>query len=627
VNAWINAGYIAPPFPMPPKRSIRLIPGAIGRIKPGLTLEQAQAKLDAFAAHLQQEYPTDYPAAARWTLRLIPLQKEVVGNAGMMLIVLVSAVGVVLFIACLNIASLLLARSAVRQQEIAVRQAIGAGSWRLIRQMLTESVVLSLCGGLIGVLLSFWLTSMMLQMVPSSLPRIGEVTVSLRVLLFAAGISVFTGVLFGLAPALQLSSPRLMDGLRQGTRGGGIGMGQHRFLGALVVSEFALSLVLLVGAGLLIRSFANLLAVQPGFNPEHVVNARIWLPVPNDPNLNPYLKPQQRSAFVRELLLRLRVLPGVEHAAVGSGNTPFSGRPFFFPFNIEGQAIAESESPTAEFGSLTPDFPATVGLTLVRGRFFTESDNDTGTPVAVVDQTAADRFWPNQDPIGQRIQLIAPGAPVPPPITMIVGVIGRTKSEGLDAPYQPHIFFSSLQNVGFTMSIYVRTTASPDALEDSLRRAVQSVDPNLPIFGVRTMDSIVSDSLASRRFAMLVLGFFATTALLLAAIGIYGVMAYFVNQRVREIGVRMALGARPGDVLKLVVRRGMSLALIGVVLGVAASLGLTRLLSGLLFGVRAGDPLTLGVFTVCLAVVALLANFIPARRATRIDPTVALRYE
>jgi len=245
----------------------------------------------------------------------------------------------------------------------------------------------------------------------------------------------------------------------------------------------------------------------------------------------------------------------------------------------------------------------------------------------VVDQTAADRFWPNQDPIGQRVRLVAPGAAVTPPLTTIVGVIGRMKGEGLDAPYQPHIFFSSFQNVGFAMSVYIRTKASPEAIEDSVRQAVQSVDPNVPIFGVRTMDSIVSDSLASRRFAMLVLGFFALTALLLAAIGIYGVMAYFVNQRVREIGVRMALGAQPGDVLKLVVQRGMSLALIGVVLGIAASVGLTRLLSGLLFGVGAGDPLTLAVFTVCLTGVALLANYIPARRATKINPTVALRYE
>ncbi len=626
VDTWLTAGFIAPPFPVPAKRSIRLVPGAIARLKSGITLEQAQAKLEAFAAHLREDYPTDYPSVARWTPRLVPLQKDVVGNVGMMLVVLLTAVGVVLFIACLNIASLLLARSTARQREIAVRQALGAGAWRLIRQMLTESVVLSLCGGFLGVLLSFWLTSLLLHLVPSSLPRIAEVTVSVRVLFFALGISLLTGMLFGLAPATQLSDPRLMDDLRQGTRGGGIGLRQHRFLGGLVVCEFAMSLVLLVGAGLLLRSFWNVLEVQPGFNPDRVVMARLWLPVPNDPNLNPYLKQEKRSAFLREVLRRVSALPGVEHAAIGSGNTPFSGQLIRRPFNIEGRAVGTGESPVAEFGSLSPDFSRALGTTLLRGRFFTDSDNETGAPVALIDQTAAERFWPNQDPIGKRIQFVLPGA-ASQPLSTIVGVIGRMKSEGLDAPYQPHILLPALQNVDFAMSVYIRTAASPESLAELVRREVQSVDPSLPVFGVRTMDSIVSDSLASRRFAMLVLGFFAVTALLLAAIGIYGVMAYFVNQRVREIGVRMALGAQPGDVLKLVVRRGMALALTGVVLGIVASLGMTRLISGLLFGVRAGDPLTLGIFTICLASVALLANYIPARRATKIDPTVALRYE
>ena len=530
----------------------------------------------------------------------------------MMLIVLLGSVGVVLLIACLNIASLLLARSSVRQREIAVRQALGAGAWRLIRQMLTESVVLSLCGGFLGVLLSFWLTTVLLHLVPSNLPRIGEVTVSLRVLLFALGVSLFTGLLFGLAPATQLSDPQLMDDLRQGTRGGGIGLRQHRFLGALVVCEFALSLVLLVGAGLLLRSFWNVLEVQPGFNPDHVISALLWLPVPNDPTQNPYLKPEKRSAFVREVLRRVNALPGVEQAAIGSGNTPFSGRTNPLTFNIEGRAAGADEALTAEFGSLSPDFSRALGTTLLRGRSFTESDNETGALVALIDQTAAERFWPNQDPIGKRIQRAIPGAPVQPLVT-IVGIVGRMKSEGLDAPYRPHIFFPALQGVGFAMSVYIRTAASPEALQELVRRDVQSVDPNLPVFGVRSVRSIVSDSLASRRFALQILGFFAATAMFLAAVGIYGVMAYFVSQRVREIGVRMALGAQRGDVLKLVVA-GNGAGGDGVGLGVA--LGMTRLMSGLLFGVRATDPLTLVVLR-CLAMVALLANYIPARAPPR----------
>jgi putative ABC transport system permease protein len=385
--------------------------------------------------------------------------------------------------------------------------------------------------------------------------------------------------------------------------------------------------MLLLRASLLLRSFWNVLEVQAGFNPDRVVMDRLWLPVPNDPSLNPYLKQEKRSAFVREVLRRVGALPGVEQAAIGSGSTPFSGQRIRVTFTTEGQAVATGETPTAEAGALTPEFSRTLGTTLLRGRFFADSDNETGAPVVLVDQTAAERFWPNQDPIGKRIQIAFSGGANQPPPTTIVGVVGRMKIEGLDAPYKPHIFLPALQNVGFAMTVYIRTAASPESLAELVRREVQSVDPNLPVFGVRTMDSIVSDSLASRRFAMLVLGFFALTALLLAAIGIYGVMAYFVNQRVREIGVRMALGAPPGHVLKLVVGRGMSLALTGVVLGVLASLGTTRLIAGLLFGVRAGDPLTLGVFTICLASVALLANYIPARRATKIDPMVALRYE
>jgi len=625
VDLWGTGGYVGNPFP-PPSRSIRFFPSAIGRLKPGLSLEQAQLKLDAFAAHLREAYPIDYPATAGWTLRMVPLQKEMVGNAETLLFFLLGAVSVVLLIACLNIASLLLARSSMRQREVAVRQALGAGAWRLIRQMLTESVVLALAGGLLGAVLSFWFTSLLLRLVPASLPRLTEVSVNGRTLLFAFGVSVITGILFGLAPALQLANRSLMDELRQGARGGGMGVRQHRFLGALVVCEFALSLVLMVGAGLLLRSFWNLLQVDPGFNPSHVVSAKLWLPVPNDPSLNKYLAPAKRSIFVREVLRRVSALPGVEAAAVGSGNLPFSGQRNAVNFVIEGRTADDSHALAAQFGSVTPDFSRTLGNTLVRGRTFTESDNETGQPVAVIDQTAADQFWPNQDPVGKRIQLVFPGAP-PLPWAVIVGVVARTKNEGLDAPYRPHILYPALQNVQFAMTVYVRTKASPDAMEGAIRSEVQAVDPDLPVFGVRSMDSIVADSLAPRRFAMMVLGFFAFTALLLAAIGIYGVMAYFVNQRVREIGIRMALGARRADVLKVVVSRGMSLALAGVVVGIVVSLAMTRLISDLLFGVKVGDPVIMVVFTVILATVALLANYIPARRATKIDPMVALRYE
>ena len=626
VDIWLAAGFAGPPAP-PPLRAQRIIPGAIARLNPGLSLAQAQAKLDAFAAHLQQEYPADYPASAHWRPRLVPLQQQVVGNAGQMLFLLLAAVGVVLLIACVNIASLLLARSSARYREIAIRQALGAGSGRLIRQTLTESVVLSLCGGLLAVPVSFWLKDLLLTLVPSTLPRLTEVNLNARALLFVSAISVICGLLFGLVPALQMSDRRLMNKLGQGARGVGIACRQHRFLSALVACEFALSLVLMVGAGLLLRSFWKVLEVQPGFNSEHLVTAHLWLPVPNDPKNDPYPTEEKRNAFLNEILRRVRALPGVNEVAIGGGNTAFSGQRNALGFAIEGRVAAAAEAPTAEVGFATPDLFHVLGTPLIRGRFFTNADSEKGEPVVLIDQTAAERFWPNEDPVGRQIRFHRQFAGPDESLRKVVGVVGRSRSEGLDAPYAPHVFLLAKENGLNAMTVYIRTAASPEALEDPVRRDVQAVDPDLPVFGVRALRGIIYDSLASRRFAMQILGSFAATAMLLAAIGIYGVMAYFVGQRVREIGVRMALGAQRGDVLKLIVRQGMSLALIGVGLGVVAALAFTRLISGLLFDVSASDPLTLAALTALLALVALLANYIPALRAARVDPMVALRYE
>ena len=625
VEFWGATGFASDPFPKPPVRTQRFIPGAVGRLKPGLSVAQAQAQLDAFTSHLVAEHPTDYPAEARWRLRLVPLQQDLVGNTSLMLLLLLSAVAAVLLIACVNIASLLLARSATRHREIALRQALGASHWRLVRQTLTESVVLSLCGGLLAIPVSYALKGLLLTLVPTNLPRISEIALNARALGFALLISVITGLLFGVAPAVQLSNPNLMDRLQQGVRNIGVGSRQHRFLSGLVVCEFAVSLILLVGAGLLLRSFWKVLQVEPGLNPENLVVAQVWLPVPNDPKANPFPTQEKRNIFLTEVLRRLNALPGVSGAALGGPNTPLVRVPNAFSFEILGRPTTAGEAPTSDIEVATSNLFQVLGMSLLRGRSFTDADDPKGETVVIIDETAAEKFWPHEDALGKQIRF--PQFGKNPPWRRVVGVVGRIRSEGLDAPYMPHIFFPARQVPLNSLSVYIRTAASPEALAEPIRREIQAVDPELPVFGVRSFHRIISDSLASRRFAMQVLGFFAATALLLAAIGIYGVMAYFTNQRVREIGVRMALGAQRSDVLKLVVRQGMALALVGVGVGFLAALAITRLMSRLLFGVGANDPFTLAMFSLLLVSVAFAANFIPARRASMVDPMTALREE
>lgn len=548
------------------------------------------------------------------------------GKAGTLLLVLLASVGLVLLIACVNIASLLLARSSVRHHEIAIRRALGAGSGRLIRQTLTESAVLGLCGGLLALLFSGWLIRLLLSLVPSNLPRVGEVTTSGSVLLFTVGMSLLVGLMFGLAPAIQLSHPRLMESLRQGTRGGDIGLRQHRFLGTLIVAEFALSLILVVGAGLTLRSFWNLLQVQPGFNASRVVVAHLWLPVPNDPKSDPYRPPDKRDAFIREVIRRVNGLPGVRQAAIGSLSMPFSSQKVRSQFTVEGRLTGGGETPSAELCGVAGDLFSVLEVPLIRGRFFTDADNEKGDKVVLIDQTSAERFWPNEEPIGKKIQLLPAATPNPAWLS-VVGIVGRMKSDGLDAPFAPHLFVSSLQFRIYAMNVYIRTESSPEALEEPIRREVQSVDPNLPVFGVKTLEGVVSNSLAPRRFAMEVLGFFALTALLLSAIGVYGVMAYFVSRRAREIGIRIAIGAQPRDIFRLILGRGLALTALGIGLGLIGALGLLRLLNSIVYGVSSIDPITFFGGAMLLSLVALAACYVPARRAMRVDPVMTLRDE
>jgi predicted permease len=626
VDAWIAAGYDANPFPHPALRSIRMIPGAIARLKPGLSVGAAQARLETYSAQLSAQYPVDYPPATRWTPRLVSVQEDLVGKVRTELFVLFGAVACVLLIACVNLANLLLSRSAGRQREIAVRLALGAGRNRLLLQMLTESMLLSIIAGAIALLTVVSMKASLLRLAPANLPRLSEVNLSGGVLLFAVVVSISTGILFGLVPALQASNANQVSNLREGSRGSGSSRSHTRISRALVVSEIALSLILLVGAGLLLRSFWRMLEVRPGFNPHGVVTAQIWMPVPNDPSTDPYRPPEKRAAFLREAVRRVSAISGVEGVAIGASNSlPMGSARNGFPFVIEGRPADSERSPVAEFAGISPNYFEILGTPLIQGRVFLDSDEPKSQPVAVIDQTLANRYWPGEKPLGKHIQLFQPN-PQNPWIT-IVGVVGDMKSDGFDAPTAPHIYLPAFQGPPYASVLFLRTNANPAALGEQIRAAVQSIDSNLPLFGVRTMDEVISRSMAERRFALEILAIFAGVALLLAAIGIYGVMSYTFSRRIHEIGIRVALGAQRIDILRMALGEGMRLVVLGLVAGLIGAAALTRFLRSLLFNVTSTDPLVFASIAALLAAVALLACYIPARRATRVDPLVALREE
>ena len=623
VEVWANAGFVGTPFNNPP-RGVRMLPGAIARLRPGVNVRQAQSRVDSLVSRLREQFPADYPAEQGWAVRLLPARENLVGDARATLLVLLGAVGLVLLIGCVNIANLLLARSSARQREMAIRLALGAARRRLVMQLLTESVLLSLAGGAVALIAVAWSLDLLVRLVPADVPRLHEVGFDRGVLLFVFAVSLLTGVLFGIVPALQASRPDLTVNLKEGAKGTG-SRGQ-RFRSALVVTEIALSLVLMIAAGLLLRSFGRLMEVAPGFDPRNVLMARIWLPVPNNPELDPYQAPARRAAFVREVLRRASALPGVQYAAVGAGNgVPLLGPHYKGPFTIEEKPETDAAAPTAQFSSVTPDYFRALGTPLVRGRFFNDSDALEAQPVALVDEEAARRFWPGEDPVGRRFKPSRRASKAP--WVTIVGVVGNVKTEGFDQPDQPHFYACFFQNVGYAMAVYLRAEGDPKSLTQALRREVQAVDPNLPVFGERTMEEVVSASLAQRRFALQVVGVFGVLALLLAGVGVYGVVAYSVSQRTREIGIRLALGASSGSILRWVFRQGMRLTLLGLGAGLVGALLLTRLLGGLLYGVAPTDPVTYAGLAALLAAVALLACYVPARRATKVDPMVALRYE
>jgi len=635
VEVWITCGYSADPFP-PPARSLRILPGAIGRLKPGLTVAQAQARLDAMAANLRRDFGNDYPPQAKWTVEIVPLQQSLVGRVRPMLVVLMGAVILIVFVVSLNIGSLLLARASGRQQEMAVRAAMGASGGRMIRQMLTESVLLAIIGGIAGLVTAVITLKAVLRFVPANLPRLGEVNIDWRVLGFALLISLATGLLFGLAPAIQSSKAGLAGTMREGSRGSGYNAKAGRMRDALMVSQLAFAVVLMIAAGLLLETLRDLLRQDPGFNPSQVVTANIYLPNPNDPQLDPYHTLAQQIPFNRELLRRANAIPGVELAAITSNlpaaDTINSDSAAYGATNHNSLAIEDRPTETsgdlsAEVIRISPDYFRVIQAPLVEGRFFTEDDENGKLPVAIIDEATARRYWwPDHDPVGRRLRIrLRFGQNPVNPWSTVVGVVKNIKHDGLDVDGVPHIYVPLNQFVGRSLSLALRTSLPAGTLESQIRGAIQSVDPGLPVFNVTLMDEVLDASLASRRFSANLVAGFAGGALLLASIGIYGLLAYMVGQRSREIGIRMALGARRDDILRMFLRKGVALAGVGIVAGVVVSASTASMMASLLYGVRPHDPAVFLIVPLLLLAVAALASYLPARRATKVNPMIALR--
>ena len=592
---------------------------AVARLKPGVTVAKAQAELKLFADNIKKATPNGYPPS--WSLKAKTLNELATGRIRPVLLVLLGAVGFVLLIACANVANLLLARAAVRIKEIAIRSALGADRMSLIRQLLTESVMLALAGGVLGLLLARWSVRSLVALNPN-LPRASEVTVDVRVMLFTLGVSVLTGLLFGLAPALQTSRSNLQETLKDGSRSGTSDMAGRAVRRALVVAEVALSLTLLVGAGLLIRSVAKLEGVDPGFDPRNVLTFNLALPAVK------YKSDTSQILFVNQLLPQLNAVPGVRAAGVTSV-LPFGGGWSTSSLRVEGVVVADGQNgPWGDVRIVSPRFFDALRIPLKRGRLLTDQDRQGSPPVVVIDEQFVKKYFPNTDPIGKRLTFAGSKSAAPDSSWMtIVGVVGHVAHEGLDADPRIQYYIPVAQAGGQFMSVAVSTKGDPHSVVGAVRNAVHSVDPGLPIANINTLDQLVDNSVGQRKLSMILLGVFSGIALLLASIGIYGVMSYSVAQRSRELGIRMALGAERGRVLRLVVGQGMGLAVLGVAIGLVAAFALTRLLASQLYGVGATDPATFGAVAGLLVGVALLASLLPAMRATRVDPVVALRDE
>lgn len=582
----------------------------IGRLKPGVTMAQAQADTDAIARRLEQAYPDSNTG---WNLRLVSLREQLVGNTRPTLFILFGAVGFVLLIACANVANLLLVRAATREREIALRTALGAGRWRIMRQMITESVLLSLIGGALGSVLAIWGVELLVTLSADNIPSTAQVKIDANVLGFTLLISLVTGVLFGLAPALRTMKLNLVESLKEGGRTGSDGMQRNRTRGVLVVLESAVAVVLLIGAGLLVRSLLRLQDTNPGFDAHNVLTMRIDLPDTKYPT------PEKPANFFKQFETRVGSLPGVETVGLIS-ELPLSGQPNDMPYTVEGRpTTSPDDGYDDDFRRVNQDYFKAMRIPLLRGRNFTDQEVQQSAKILIVSDLLVRRVFPNEDPIGKRLIMSFGNQPFE-----IIGVVGDVRHRALESQPRPMMYMPHCDR---SMNAVIRTQNDPASLAGAVRNEVRQIDSDQPVAAVKTMEQWMATSVAGPRYRTTLIGLFALLALVLASTGIYGVMSYSVTQRTHEIGVRMALGAGQFDVIRLVVQQGMLLVLLGVALGLMGAFALTRVLATLLFGVTAKDPLTFVIVSVLLAFVAFIACYIPARRATRVDPLIALRYE
>jgi putative ABC transport system permease protein len=589
--------------------------GGVARLKDGISFSQAQAEMDVIARQIEEENPVTNEGLG---VGVTNMHTALAGDYREGLLILLGVVTFVLLVACANVANLMLARAIGRQKEVAVRAALGASRWRIVRQLLTESLLLGAAGGALGLLLARWGLDLLLAAIPFKLPFWMNFGLDLRVLGFTLVVSLLTGLIFGIAPALQASHSDLNETLKEGGRSAA-GVGRNRSRNVLVVVEIALSLVLLVGAGLMMASFLRLQQVNPGLNPKGVLTMGVALPQAK------YREPEQRSQFFRQLIENVRALPGVE-AAAATSNLPLTGGRWGRSLTVEGYPILSvGQAPMIQHTVVMPGYFTALGIPVLQGRDFSETDGVNAPKVTIIDERLAREYWPNVSPLGKRIRFGPPEDNEP--WHTVVGVVGAVRHSRLDVDTDKIVYLPHLQIPVNGLALVVRAAANPESLAGPVRSKVREIDPDLPVVKVITMEDVVGQSVWQPRLYSILFGIFAVVALLLATVGIYGVMSYTVTTRTREFGVRMALGAQSGDLLRLIMGQGMRLAFLGIVIGLLGAFALTRLLKNLLFEVTATDPLTFALITALLTLVVLAACWLPARRATKVDPLVALRYE